>query len=275
MKKLVEPVALAPGVDAWFTGRAAGNLSHYRPHLPTHLARSRTAVAGAMGLHPDDVHSMRQVHGATVGVVDDSTPCGAELRGVDALVTAQQGKALVVQVADCVPLLVASTNGPIAAVHAGRRGVQAGVVEATLKALDARGAPPETLRAVIGPAIRGCCYELPAALRDEVASERPEAAAVTSWGRPSLDLPTAVAACLSAAGVDVLESGGARFGCTHCDRARRWFSHRADPQAGRQIGAIVRWNDAGSAASGAGGAGSGAVPASADFSPLAIPGGSV
>ncbi|MDQ3931298.1 MAG: hypothetical protein M3252_00440, partial [Actinomycetota bacterium] len=67
MKSLVEPVALVPGVGAWFTGRAAGNLSHRRPHLPTHLARSRTAVSGAMGLRPEAMHSMRQVHGASVG----------------------------------------------------------------------------------------------------------------------------------------------------------------------------------------------------------------
>lgn len=275
MNKLVEPVALVPGVGAWFTGRAAGNLSHRRPHLPPHLARSRTAVTGAMGLHADAMHSMRQVHGATVGVVDDSTPWGAELRGVDALVTAHSGRALVVQVADCVPLLVASTNGPIAAVHAGRRGVQGGIVEAALEALDACGAPPETLRAMIGPAIRGCCYELPAALRDEVTSERPEAAAMTSWGSPSLDLPAAVAATLLAAGVTVLEPDGERFGCTHCDRTRRWFSHRADPRAGRQLGVIVRWSGTFSPAPPVMGAGSGAVPASDDSSSLAIPGGSV
>ncbi|MDQ3932814.1 MAG: polyphenol oxidase family protein, partial [Actinomycetota bacterium] len=193
------------------------------------------------------------------------TPWGAELRGVDALVTAHTGRALVVQVADCVPLLIASTNGPIAAVHAGRRGVQAGIVEAALEALDTQGAPPETLRAVIGPAIRGCCYELPAAIRAEVASERPEAAAATAAGRPSLDLPAAVAASLAAAGATVLAADEGRFGCTHCDRARRWFSHRADPRAGRQVGVIVRRRDAFSAP----------VPAVDHSSPPATPGGSV
>lgn len=265
MTVLVEPVALVPGVGAWFTGRAAGNLSHRRPHLPRHLAVSRSAVTRDMGLHPDALHSMRQVHGAAVAVVDGSTPWGAELRSVDALVTAQPGRALTVQVADCVPLLMASTRGPVAAVHAGRRGVCLGVVEAALETLEALGAPPETLRAVIGPAIRGCCYELPLALRDKVASKHPESAALTSWGTPSLDLPAAVAASLTAAGVAVLEPDGERFGCTRCDRARRWFSHRADPRAGRQLGVIVRWSAPLSSCG----------PPWSDSSPMAIPGGSV
>lgn len=264
MKRLVEPVALVSGVGAWFTGRAAGNLSHRRPHLPPHLARSRGAVYAAMGLHPDAVHTMRQVHGAAVGVVDVSTPWGAELRGVDALVTTRGGRALAVQVADCVPLLIASTRGPVAAVHAGRRGIRAGVVEAALEALDALGAPPETLRAVIGPAIRGCCYEVPAALREDVATTYAGAAAVTTWGTPSLDLTAAVVETLAAAGSVALEPDGEQFGCTRCDPARRWFSHRADPQAGRQLGVIVRWS------SGACGWG----PARADSFPVATVGGS-
>ncbi|MFN2557742.1 MAG: polyphenol oxidase family protein [Nitriliruptorales bacterium] len=258
-------MSLVPGVGAWFTGRAAGNLSHGRPHRPPRLARSRAEVTRAMGLHPDAIHTMRQVHGAKVAVVDASAPWGAELRGVDALVTAQAGRALAVQVADCVPLLLASTRGPVAAVHAGRRGVQLGVLEAALEALDALGAPPQTLRAAIGPSIRGCCYELPVALRDEVATKRPEAAAVTKWGTPSLDLPAAVVASLTTAGASVLEPGGERFGCTHCDQDARWFSHRADPQAGRQLGIIVRWSDAASRS----------AAASAASSATAIPGGSV
>ncbi len=265
MRGLVEEVSLLPGVGAWFTGRAAGNLSHRRPHLPTRLARSRSEVTRAMGLRPESLHTMRQVHGSTVATVDGSTPWGAELRDVDALVTDQPGRALAVQVADCVPLLIASTEGPVAAVHAGRRGVQSGVVEAALEALDALGAPPETLRAAIGPAIRGCCYELPDAPRDAIASRRPQAAAVTTWGTPSLDLPVAVAASLSAAGASVVERGGDRFGCTHCDQDARWFSHRGDPRAGRQVGVIVRWSDVAS----------GGALASADSSPTAISGGSV
>lgn len=248
MSGSVEPVTLVPGVGAWFTGRAAGNLSHHRPHLPSRLARSRSVVAAAMGLSTEDLHWMRQVHGAGVGVVDATTPPGAELPDVDALVTSEPGRALAVQVADCVPVLLASTAGPVAAVHAGRRGLVAGVVEATLAGLSSLGAPPDTLRAVVGPAIGGCCYEVPAVMRDAVGARYPRAAATTTWGTPALDLPGAVTTLLRDRGVEVVAPAqpGAHpgFGCTRCDPAGRWFSHRVDPASGRQLGVVVRWSPA-------------------------------
>lgn len=241
----VLPVELLDGVGAWFTGRPdddpapavgrAGNLSHRRPHLPRRLAADRAEVCQRLGLATDDLHWMRQVHGADVGVVGPTTPAGAELRDVDALVTEVPGRALVVQVADCVPVLLASTAGPVAAVHAGRRGMAAGVVQATLDRLSALGATPDTLSAVVGPAIGGCCYEVPQDLHDEVAGDHPEASARTTWGTPSLDLPAAVAGILRRGGVGNVASAGS---CTRCGSG--WFSHRADPDAGRQVGIVVR-----------------------------------
>lgn len=235
--QLVAPVRLAPGVDAWFTGRAAGNLAHRRPHRPRHLARARRAVAAAAGLLPHDLHFMQQVHGAEVGVVATDTVVGAELRGVDVLVTAAAGRALVVQVADCVPVLLAASGGPVAAVHAGRRGLHGGVVQAALDGMAALGAPASSVRGAIGPSIGGCCYEVPQQLRDRFAGEHPAAAATTTWGAPSLDLPAAVASVLEGAGATVVTGPP---GCTRCDHDRRWFSHRADPSAGRQVGIVVR-----------------------------------
>lgn len=239
MTVVVEPVALAPGVGAWFTGRAAGNLSHRRPHLPAQLARDRGRVRADAGVGP--LHLMGQVHGSDVGSVVAATVEGAEVRGVDALVTAEPERALAVQVADCIPLLLASSEGPVAAVHAGRRGLVAGVVEAALGALARLGAPAPTLRAALGPAIGGCCYEVPADMRAAVASRHPAAAATTSWGTPSLDLPAAVETILTDAGATVVEDAGAGdLGCTRCDGDGRWFSHRADPSSGRQAGIVVR-----------------------------------
>ncbi|HEX2026375.1 MAG TPA: polyphenol oxidase family protein [Nitriliruptorales bacterium] len=234
---LVAPVRLAQGVGAWFTGRAADNLAHRRPHQPRHLARARRAVAAAAGLRSHDLHFMQQVHGAEVGVVTDDTAVGAELRGVDVLVTATPGRALVVQVADCVPVLLAASDGPVAVVHAGRRGLRAGVVQAALDGVAALGAPPSSVRAAIGPSIGGCCYEVPPQLRDTFAAEHPAAAATTTWGTPSLDLPAAVSSILESAGARVVSGPP---GCTRCDPDLRWFSHRADPSAGRQAGIVVR-----------------------------------
>lgn len=177
---------------------------------------------------PSRWHLMDQVHGADVGVVDADTPLGAEVRGVDALVTHEPGRVLGVATADCVPVLLASGTG-VAAVHAGRRGVEAGVVGAAIATMSD---PPR--HAAVGPAIGGCCYEVPAAMQAEVLATVPAAAATTTWGTPALDLPAAVAADLAARDIAVTRVGG----CTRCEPG--WFSHRADPGAGRQFGLVVR-----------------------------------
>jgi polyphenol oxidase len=243
---ILDPVSLGDAARGWFTGRGvedpspaigqAGNLAHRRPHQPAELARSRRQLGERIGVSPDRWHLMAQVHGAAVGIVTGRTPPGAELRGVDALVTAEADRPLAVQVADCVPVLLAG-GGVVAAVHAGRQGVARDVVGATLAAMCDCGTVPAQVHAAIGPAIGGCCYEVPATLRDQVAEQLPEAAATTTWGTPSLDLPVAVAARLRALGVGTIEVVG---GCTCCDPASRWFSHRRDPASGRQLGLVVR-----------------------------------
>jgi polyphenol oxidase len=243
---LVLPLPLAEGVEAWFTGRdpdradppvgRAGNLSHRRPHRPGDLARERAEMATAMGIDAGRLHLMRQCHGAGVGVVDATTPPGAELDGVDALVTAEVDRPLGVAVADCVPVLLAGDH-TVAAAHAGRLGVATDVLGATVATMEELDDAPERLHAVVGPAIGGCCYEVPAAMRDELAADHPGAAATTTWGTPSLDLPTAVVDRLAALGVRHVEQVGS---CTRCDPDQRWFSHRADPDTGRQLGVVVR-----------------------------------
>ncbi len=95
------------------------------------------------------------------------------------------------------------------------------------------GADGLRVRAVVGPAICGRCYEVPHALRAEVGAVVPEAAATTSWGTPSLDLPAGVLAQLEAAGV----AARALPVCTREDP--RLFSHRRDGLTGRFAGVIA------------------------------------
>jgi hypothetical protein len=183
---------------------------------------------------------MQQVHGpdvAVVDVADRGRGSGAHADGVsvvDALVTFDCDVALAVLVADCVPVVVSDPRRAVAVIHAGRGGVMTGVVPATLEAM----APPAPDRvvAIIGPAIGGCCYEVPSALVEQVAADVPAARSVTTWGTAALDLPAAVDAQLRASGVvDVRRVGG----CTRCD-GQRWFSHRRAPGRGRQAGTVVR-----------------------------------
>jgi polyphenol oxidase len=243
---LVLTVDLGPHARGAVTGRdrrspapavgAAGNLSHRRPHRPDDLARARAAVAAATDTDAARWHLLRQVHGADVAVVDATTPPGAELADVDAAVTAEPDRVLAVQTADCVPLLLAGPTA-VAVAHAGRVGVASGVVPAVLGTLERLGSPPAALRVVIGPAIGGCCYEVPAAMQAELAERHPAAVATTTWGSPSLDLPAAARRSLTDAGVPTVTTVG---GCTRCDPEARWFSHRADPASGRQLALVVR-----------------------------------
>jgi YfiH family protein len=173
---------------------------------------------------------LRQVHGSEVVVVE--RPGEHAGRAADAAVTAVPGAALSVQVADCAPVLLLG-SGAVGVVHAGWRGVVAGVLANAVGAM--RGLGADTVRAVVGPCIRPTCYQFGAddlevvasALGDDVRSR-------TSAGRPALDLPDAVRRSLVAAGVvDVADDGA----CTACS-PRHW-SHRA--RADRQRQALVAW----------------------------------
>lgn len=236
-------VDLGPGVAGWFTGRddeadppvgRAGNLSARRPHQPARLAADRRAAFGRHGVDPLRVHLLRQVHGSEVAVVSARTPVGGVLRDVDGAVTVEPDRPLAVLTADCLPVLLA---GPtvVAVAHAGREGLFDGVLQATVEACEQAGDRARDLRAVIGPAIHGCCYEVPEQMQAELSRSRPEAAARTRWGTPSLDLPAVATRTLEELGVavEVVDV------CTHC-AAEQWFSHRADPDAGRQAGVVVR-----------------------------------
>ncbi len=247
MTILVVPADLGPVANGWFTGRdpvaeeagplgQPGNLAHRRPHLPSRLAADRARVARTIDQPADRWHLMRQVHGRDVAVVASGCRPGAELRDVDAAVTALEDRPLVVQAADCVPVLLAGPR-TIGVAHAGRRGVHLGVVDAVVSTLSDLGDRPEHLHVAIGPAIGGCCYEVPADLRDEVGTQEPTAVATTTWGTPSLDLPAAVEAQLRRAGVRDISRMPT---CTRCDPQARWFSHRGDPRSGRQVGIVVR-----------------------------------
>ena len=229
-------VDLGPGVRAGFTlrgpdGSGAANLGLGVGDDRAHVLARRAALARWAG---GPLAWSTQVHGTAVAVVPDGTATGAEgepLGDADALVAGRGGGVAVV-VADCVPVLLADARaGVVAAVHAGRRGLADGVVQAAVAAMVDRGARVDAVRAAVGPAICGRCYEVPAELRDEVAAVVPGVASRTSWGTPALDLPAGVAAVLRGLGVDDVEETGL---CTHTDE--RFFSHRRSVRTGEPQG---------------------------------------
>jgi YfiH family protein len=198
---------------------------------------NRELAAKSLGVEPDRVVWMNQVHGADVAVVDGPWGSSSGIPSVDAIVTTRRGLALAVLTADCVPVLLADpVAGIAAAAHAGRPGMIAGVVPAALRAMTDLGAEPSRIVVRTGPTVCGRCYEVPEAMRAEVSAIEPAAYAETSWGTPAVDVSAGVHAQLERLGV--------------CDRAQSpvctlesqdHFSYRRDRTTGRLAGYV--WLD--------------------------------
>lgn len=181
----------------------------------------------------------KQVHGCRVVRGED---CRREPPPeADAVVSIEPGLPVAVVTADCVPVLLATQDGAaVAAVHAGWRGLAAGVIEAGVAALvEAAGAAPEQLAAGIGPHIGACCYEVDGPVLDALGARYVDA--MTRAVRPvreghaMLDLGSVVAAALAAAGVPAECVGLDSAACTHCD-PERFHSYRRDgPRSGRLV----------------------------------------
>jgi hypothetical protein len=174
---------------------------------------------------------LRQVHGDTVVTVTE--PGGGAGTKADASATAHAGPVLGVLTADCAPVALVSPEGPIAAVHAGWRGLHAGVLQRAVERVRALGATE--VRAVLGPCIHAECYEFGETDLEVVAARLGDGVrAHTADGRPALDVPAGVAAALTEAGVTNLDNVGL---CTAC--SADYFSWRARGDLARQ--AMVVW----------------------------------
>ncbi|MGW6746231.1 peptidoglycan editing factor PgeF [Streptomyces sp. NPDC055025] len=203
---------------------------------PESVRANRELAAKSLALDPARVVWMNQVHGRDVAVVEGPWTSG-EIPAVDALVTVRRGLALAVLTADCVPVLLADpAAGIVAAAHAGRPGMVAGVVPAAVEAMTALGAEPSRITARTGPAVCGRCYEVPAAMRDEVAAAVPEAWSETSWSTPAVDVVAGVHAQLAALGVTDRQRSAA---CTL--ESDDHYSYRRDRTTGRLAGYV--WLD--------------------------------
>jgi YfiH family protein len=204
---------------------------------PGAVRTNRDLAAKHLGVEPDRVVWMNQVHGADVAVVDGPWGSSAEIPSVDAIVTTRRGLALAVLTADCVPVLLADpAAGIVAAAHAGRPGMIAGVVPAALRAMTELGADPSRIVARTGPTVCGRCYEVPEAMRAEVSAVEPAAYAETSWGTPAVDVSAGVHAQLERLGVRDREQSPV---CTL--ESRDHFSYRRDRTTGRLAGYV--WLD--------------------------------
>jgi polyphenol oxidase len=165
------------------------------------VAENRRLAAKQLGVEPERVVYLRQVHGADVVVAREPWP-DSDAPEADASVTNQPGLALAILVADCTPVLLADpVAGVVGAAHAGRPGMAAGVVPATIEAMRDLGADPARMVAYTGPGVCAACYEVPEQMRAAVAEREPESWATTRQGTPAVDVPGGVWAQLRRAGI--------------------------------------------------------------------------
>jgi YfiH family protein len=201
---------------------ASANLGFHVGDNPEQVAQNRAQLLEEFG----PVAFMTQVHGDRVAVVEDVSDVDPT---ADALVTGIPGITLAVQVADCIPLLLISSQA-VAAVHVGRKGL---VNEVTLRALEVmREMGASDIRAVIGPAICGVCYEVSEEIFAEVTSFHPAAASKSAQGNRALDLPAALVQVLKAQNIEAEIAGG----CTV--ENGELYSYRRDGVTGRQAGLV-------------------------------------
>jgi YfiH family protein len=230
---VMKPASLPEGLVVGFSGRGRAPEGTASP--TEYLARR---FADALSLAGVPIVRATQVHGNTATVIRTAPPAGTvHVAGeCDILVTVLPRVALVIQTADCVPIVLAGRRA-VGVVHAGWRGSARSAAAAGVAALVELGEEPSSIGACMGPAIGACCYEVGGEVAARFAGEF---ARRSCGGRFRLDLAAVNRAQLTEAGVHP-EKITAHPACTMCG-GERFASYRRDgTAAGRMIALAVRW----------------------------------
>lgn len=240
---LVRPAWPAPtGVRAWTTTRRGGvsrgpyaswNLADHVGDAPVAVAQNRAILAAELRL-PAAPRWLRQVHGCAVAATDWQSGCSADAAFAD-----RPGVVCAVLTADCLPLLLCNRAGSrVAAVHAGWRGLAAGVIE---RSLERFADAPEDVLAWLGPAIGPAAFEVGAEVLAAFCDQDAGAAVCfRNAARPGhwlADLYGLARRRLAAHGVRAVSGGEL---CTYAD-PQRFYSYRRDGETGRM--ATLIWLD--------------------------------
>jgi YfiH family protein len=212
---------------------------------PAAVAENRARIAAVMGVEPDRLVTLYQVHSADVVTVTAPFADQENRPRADALVTATPGLAIATSSADCGPILLADAEARvIGAAHAGWRGALAGVAEATVEAMERIGARRSHIVAAVGPMISRAAFEVGPEVRAAFLARHPDAERFFSpsqrEGRLMLDLPAFIVWRLAEAGAGKVADLGL---CTYSNEALfysyRRTTHRAEADYGRHLSAIV------------------------------------
>ncbi len=196
-------------------------------------------IAAQLGIQPQQLYFMTQVHGVRVLTIEGTENRGEVLKeNGDILVTKHSASAVAVRSADCVPVLLACPEtGWVAACHAGWQGCVRGAVPAAVHALISQGATQPL--AAIGPHISHSSFEVSLDVSQELLNASPDKNIVTYCGEKAhVNLRKMVRSQLNQAGVKN-ESIDDVLGCTVLDE-HNFFSYRRDNNpSGRMLSAIV------------------------------------
>lgn len=222
-----------PPYDAFNLGARCGDDIHA-------VAANRERLRALAGL-PNPPHWLQQIHGIDVHRVDHLRPGTSEPQA-DAVVSSVPGAVLAILTADCLPVLFAARDGSeVAAAHAGWRGLSAGVLEATVAAMQTA---PENLLAWLGPAAGPAHYEVGKEVRSAFVSYDSETTRCFKSSRTGHWFADLYAlARLRLAALGVIHITGGNF-CTISDAAR-FYSHRREGRSGRMASLIYLQNDNG------------------------------
>lgn len=248
---ITHPLLTAAGFAHGFFTRAGGVSTGIYEGLnagvgskddPAAVAENRRRVALALGADADHLNGCYQIHSAVARVADG--PWFGERPEGDAVVSAEPGVLCSVLTADCAPVLLADPETRIvAAVHAGWKGALGGVVHSAVASMEALGASPRSILAVVGPCIAPASYEVGADFQDRFAHHDPGSGRFFHPGvtpdKRQFDLPGFVLWRLQQAGVGQAVWTGHD---TCADEARFYSNRRAfqrgEPDFGRLISVI-------------------------------------
>ena len=238
------------GVNYFCTTRAGGlstgpwaslNMGVHTGDEAAHVSANRDRLRSAL---PAEPLWLKQVHGADVYDADAAFtvegPVSSQAPEADAAITTCANRVLAIMTADCLPVVLASTDGQALGVaHAGWRGLAAGVLEQTLQALRRRAPAQTSWRAWIGPAISQSCFEVGSDVVDAFTTQDANTSVFfvqkIGKGKWLADLPALARHRLQQAGVDNVELSG---DCTY-RRADLFYSYRREPTTGRM--ATIAW----------------------------------
>lgn len=252
LEPITHSLLVAAGIRHGFFTRAGGVSTGLYAGLnggvgssddPAAVAENRRRAATWMGGGPDDIAGCYQIHSAVARVADG--PWRGDRPEGDAVVSATPGVICTVLTADCAPVLLADAEARVvAAVHAGWKGALNGVVHSAVAAMEALGARPERMVAVVGPCIAQDSYEVGVEFEERFIHHDPGSDRFFAPGaaaeRRQFDLPGFVLWRLEQAGVGRAEWTGHDT----CTDAARFYSNRraflnSEPDFGRLISAIA------------------------------------